>query len=490
MIEKLRPWLAFAALFCALSLINLDVTMITLALPSIGHQFNTTLTELQWVNNTYLLAYAVFVIGMGRIGDSKGHKKSFAIGTILFLIGSIICGFSSNFLELIIGRIIQGLGATGIFPIVMIIVMQTFPPKMHAFVVGLLMISTGVNQAIGPSLGGFLIELLSWRYIFYINIPVCLFSLLLSFFVKNVPSKSKLYINPISTFLIAITSTLLLFTLQDVTKHPLISLCIGLITILLFYLLIHFEKKKKKPLLHLKLYKNKPWRVVNIARAIFQINFGFFLFLIPLYMQNILLISPIINGLLLLIYASLIAISGPITGKYIDKYGLYVPVKIYQISGVLGFILIALGGFFEIWSLIIISFLVIGLYSGVNFSITNYLNVAHLPKKNKGVGSAMYAGLAFYSYALGVSISGLIVYIVAKLTLLSNLSNPPIPFTHLMHFASGVSSLKMLNNPQLIAICKSAFENGLSIAFLIATLFAFISIFYSNQFKKPNPTKK
>ncbi len=479
--NKIIPWVGFLSLFISLSLIIIDTSILALALPSIGTSMHLTLPELQWIHNSYIISYVIFAIAMGRIADVKGHKFAFLIGVISFLAGSIICGYANSFSELIIGRVIQGFGATGIYPIVMILATELFPSHKHASVIGILSMALGINYALGPFLGGIILEFYSWHWVFLINIPICLISLAFSFFIKNTPSKKPLFMNKSSLLFLGICSISFLLSINRIASTAISGMLFTLFSLILMYLFILFEKRKKKPLLQLSLYQGGNWRLVNIIGTIYQVNNGCILLLIPLYLQNILLISPLYNGLLMLFFALTLTFMSPIAGKMMEKWGLKVPIRIYQIAGVICLMLLTIAVFIKTIAMAILISIVLAVYSGYNYAITNHLNVALLPKKMKGIGASMYASLIWFAFSVGIALASLILLITSTANLSSNLINSTIPLSYLSYFITGASPLNSLNDPYLINICQTAFETGFSTVFVITTILAIISIKYSNQ---------
>ncbi len=473
----MKPWLAFIGLFITLAIINLDLTMVSIALPSIGKTLNSSLVELQWINNLYLLGFIISVIPVGKVSDSIGSKKVYSIGLLIFLLGSLLCSISHHFYTIAIGRFIQGIGFSGLFPNLIILAPSIFPKDRHASTIGLLAISVGVNQALGPVVGGAILEYYSWRIIFLINVPICCITFLLALLLTNTPSKIKANINYASTLFLGIICILLLFTITTVSYNPILGIIYLILTIVLTSLFIYLENKKSNPLIPINLFKNKNWLNIVIVKALFQTTFGIFLFLIPLYIQNILLISPLINGLLVFIYAGIIAITAPITGAYLNHHQLIKPIRIQIMTSIVGYFLLAISGLFSNIPLMIFSFILVGIYTGITVSSGNYLITKSLSQEQKGIGSSLYAGISFYGYALGVAVASFIIHTISLISLSTKNSS-------LIYYSSGVYPLNKISSMHTQEIAKSTFEISFFTIFCLCTLFSVISAFFASKQKK------
>ena len=175
-------WFTLLGLFFAIIVLNLDFTIVNLAIPTLGKAFHAPLSLLEWIVNIYPLTFAACVILTGKLADKYGHKKIYLFGITFFLIGSIIAGFAPGPILILIGRILQGVGMAGTYGMMFILAAEAFPANQKGFATGILIIGTGVGQALGPTVGGLMVEYWSWRWCFLINIPFCILSILLVYF--------------------------------------------------------------------------------------------------------------------------------------------------------------------------------------------------------------------------------------------------------------------------------------------------------------------
>src|SRR5690242_10989843 len=169
--DKPRVWLVFSGLMLALLIASLDQTVVATALPTIVSDLGG-LSQLSWVVTGYLLTSTVSTPLWGKLGDLYGRKRLFQAAIVLFLLGSALCGLSHNLAELILFRGLQGLGGGGIFVLSQAIIADVVPPRQLGRYQGVFGAVFGVSSVAGPLLGGFFVETLSWRWIFYINLPI------------------------------------------------------------------------------------------------------------------------------------------------------------------------------------------------------------------------------------------------------------------------------------------------------------------------------
>src|SRR5436190_21265335 len=150
----------------------LDSTVVALALPSIEHDLGASRAEVQWVLNGYLLVIAALVVSAGRLGDIFGRRAVFAAGLLVFLAGSVLAGAAWSPEAVIIGRLVQGVGAAGMLPLSLALVSDAFPPERRPQAIGIWTAISSLALGIGPLIGGFLVDA-DWRLIFWINVPLC-----------------------------------------------------------------------------------------------------------------------------------------------------------------------------------------------------------------------------------------------------------------------------------------------------------------------------
>lgn len=177
--DNKRKWLVSIAADLMLLIISLDLTIVNLALPAIAHAFNAEMSTLEWVINAYVVIFAMLLVIGGKLGDIFGHRQIFSIGLGIFTIASLLGGLSPNTSILITSRVLQGVGAALAFPAATIINFAIFPKEQKAIVLGLMAAIAGAGQALGPTIGGIILKFLSWRWVFFVNIPIGVIAIVL-----------------------------------------------------------------------------------------------------------------------------------------------------------------------------------------------------------------------------------------------------------------------------------------------------------------------
>ncbi len=322
------------ALMLAMLLAALDQTIVATALPRIATDLKG-INKISWVATTYLLTSAIVTPIYGKISDQIGRKKVFQFAIVIFLLGSALCGISQNMNELVIFRGLQGLGGGGLISLAMATVGDVVSPRQRGKYQGYFGAVFGVASIAGPLLGGFFTEHLSWRWIFYINIPIGIIALIAIASRLHLPAntqKHKLdYIGSI-LLIIGLSGTILGLTWGGIT-YPWSSVQIistFIISGIAILCLIYWETKAKEPIIPLRLFKNSIFTVSSILSLLIgMIMLGTIIFL-PVYQQIVRGDSPTLSGLYLLPLVVGMLISSIGSGLLITKLGKY---KLFPIIG-------------------------------------------------------------------------------------------------------------------------------------------------------------
>jgi len=326
--------LVFVGVMLGMFLAALDQTIVSTALPTIVGDLGGA-NHLSWVVTAYLLAATATTPLWGKLGDLFGRKYVFVVCILIFLLGSALCGISQNMLQLIIFRALQGLGGGGLMVLAMAVIADVVPPRDRGRYQGVIGAVFGVSSVVGPLLGGFLVDNLSWHWVFYVNLPigaVALAVILVALQAKNPENRPK--IDYLGTLLLAAASTcLVLIASLGGTTWGWNSVEIwgcGIGAVILIGLFIVVEKRVEEPVLPLRLFRNQ---VFSICSAIgFVVGLCMFgaLSYIPLYMQVVNGNSPTTSGLRLLPLMAGVLLTSIGTGQLISRTGKY---KIYPIVG-------------------------------------------------------------------------------------------------------------------------------------------------------------
>lgn len=329
------------ALMGAMLLAALDQTIVATALPQIAADLDG-LEKLSWVATAYLLTSAVVTPLYGKISDMYGRKKIFVVAISIFLLGSVLCGISQTMNQLIFFRAVQGLGGGGIFALVFSIIGDIVAPRQRGRYQGYFGAVFGLSSVIGPIVGGLFTDFLSWRWIFYINLPVGAIALAAIWYKLHIPVKRNPHkIDFAGAGLLAIASSSLLLSLVwggsvygwlSAQILSLASLFIGATGLFIFR-----ESKAAEPIIPLRLFKNEIFRISAVLSLLSGlIMFGAIIFL-PEYQQIVRRDSATESGLLLIPLVFGLLVGTIVSGRLISRYGHYRPFPI------IGTLLVAFG---------------------------------------------------------------------------------------------------------------------------------------------------
>src|SRR3989454_2861863 len=321
-----RKWLVLVAMVFGLFMPMLDNLVVNVALPTIQHQLGAGVSGLQWIIDAYTLTFASFMLTGGALGDLYGRKRFFMGGLVLFSLGSLACGLSGSTGQLIGFRAIQGLGAAMLLPGSLSIITATFSGKERGTAIGIWAAISGLAIAIGPVVGGFLVEHVSWQSIFFVNVPVGAVGLALTYFVvtdSKDPSRSR-RIDPPGL----VTGTAGLFFLvyaliEGNARGWTDGLIIGgfALSAVLLAVFFYVESHRESPMLPLSFFRIPTFAAANIeAAAVFFAMFGTVFFL-TLYLQNVEGYSPVAAGIRLFAFSVVILVVAPLAGRLSDRFG-------------------------------------------------------------------------------------------------------------------------------------------------------------------------
>lgn len=303
----------------------MDGTIVNVSLPKMISVFNSSTADAQWIVTAYMLTLGIVMPISGYLGDRFGYKRVYFTSLLIFVIGSFLCGAAWSINSIIIFRVLQALGGGIMQPLGMAILYQNFPRERMGMVLGIWGISMMLAPAIGPTLGGYLVDYLSWRFIFYVNIPIGILNL---FMAKARLKETPLIKGHSFDFVGIVTSAIgffcLLLAFSEGNSHGWTS---PYIVFLLFVsafsltIFIYNELHHSEPVLDLRLCKNYVFSISLVVSSIISIGMFAVVFLIPLLLQSILGKSAVLTGLILLPAALASGVVMPVSGKIFDRYG-------------------------------------------------------------------------------------------------------------------------------------------------------------------------
>jgi EmrB/QacA subfamily drug resistance transporter len=428
-----RKWLVLVAMVFGLFMPMLDNLVVNVALPTIQRKLGTGVSGLQWIIDAYTLTFASFMLTGGSLGDLYGRKKFFMGGLVLFTLGSLACGLSQSTDQLVAFRSVQGLGAALLLPGSLSIITATFQGKERGTAIGIWAAMSGLAVAVGPLVGGYLVEHFSWHSIFFINIPVGIFGLLLTAIVvresRDAASSRRVDLPGL------ITGTAGLFFLVYALiegnakgwSDQLILGAFGLAAVLLIVFLI-IESKRTYPMLPLSFFRNSTFAAANVvAASVFFALFGTTFFL-ALYLQNIRGFTPFQTGLRLLPFTACILIISPISGKLSDRHGSRVLMTIGTALAAGGMALLLRTEVHSSYQTVILpAFIVLGSGMALTMAPMTAAVMGSVDPRRAGVASAATNTTRELGGVLGIALLGAVVTASFKTRFLANLMDAGLP---------------------------------------------------------------
>jgi EmrB/QacA subfamily drug resistance transporter len=279
----------------------MDVTVVNVAIPTIAREFHAPISSVQWVATGYLLSLAMWIPASGWIGDRFGTKRVLLGAIVIFILGSACCAAADNLTELTAARVFQGVGGGMMQPVGMALLFRTFPPARRARASQILIIPTAVAPAIGPIVGGLLVQHASWRWVFLINIPIGALAVVFgALFLRPQPETPAGRFDLPGFLLGGPGLAILLYgvsrgPIDGWRSAPVVGAIVGGIALL--GLLVVVELRTREPMLDLRLFRNRLYLDCTLVAVV---GFGAFLgtlFVVPLYLQEARHLSPLASGL-------------------------------------------------------------------------------------------------------------------------------------------------------------------------------------------------
>lgn len=507
-----KRWWALVAVCFGLFMALLDVTIVNVALPTIQDEFDTSFTNLEWIINAYTLVFAVALITVARLGDIFGRKLLFMLGLAVFSVGSLLCAIAPDILFLNISRGIQGLGASAMMSLSMAIISTTFFGKERGIAFGVWGAISGLATAIGPLIGGILVEKISWQSIFYLNIPIGIVALFMAYlFIKE--SKDEESSRSIDFFgfaLITVAMFCLIFGLIEVNKSDLgwsSPVILGLLGIALisFIVFVLVELKVKYPMVNPRIFKNLSFSGACIAAFCLSAGVYALFFYLTIYLQNYLGFTALETGLRFVAISGFALVLGPVSGKLTGKGGakpLIVTALTLLAISVFMMTVVSPNQDQSSWLYLLPAFLIAGIGNGLINPPISTTAVDTVPNRIVGMASGVnnlsrQIGIAFGTAFLGAVLSNQYVTTiqvkieqlkglpeVAKADIIDGITSAgPIAGSEGLKGAGSQHYQDMPGFSKIQDIAQTAFVNSLDLVFIsagiilsIGAIFAFLFI--------------
>jgi EmrB/QacA subfamily drug resistance transporter len=406
-----RRILILAICCMSLFIVGLDSTIVNLALPSIRQELNASVSQLQWTIDAYTLVIAGLLTLSGSTADRIGRRRTFQAGLVVFSLSSLLCGLAPSITLLIAFRALQAVGGSMLNPVALSIITNTFTkPKERANAIGVWGGVVGLSLAVGPVVGGAVVDSLGWRFIFFINVPVGAAALILTaLFVPESRAARPRRLDPVAQVLVIVLLIGLVYGIIEGGNagwgSPSIIVCF-VIVVLALISLIWYERRREEPLLDLNFFRSAPFSGATlIAVSGFGALAGF-LFLNSLYLQDARGYSALHAGLLTLPMAAMTVVFAPLSGWIVGHRGPRLPLVVAGCGLALGGLVLSRLSDTTSLPALLAGYLIFGLGFGmVNAPITNAA-VSGMPRSQAGVAAAIASTSRQIGSSLGVAVVG------------------------------------------------------------------------------------
>lgn len=504
-----KKWWVLLVISLPLFIIMLDVTVVNIALPNIMSSFKVGLAAIEWVFNVYVLIFASLLLIMGKLGDMFGRRKLFLIGLATFTLASLGCALAPTIEVLLVFRGFQAVGGAAMTPATVSLLNVEFSSGQRGLALGIWGAVAGAANALGPIIGGALVDATSWKYIFVINIPVGIIAFIATLLIvrESTDPTTDRHIDIPGVLLISLSLATLTYALVEGQKEGWTSLlilslfAIALVSMIIFVVI---ELRKSSPLAQLRLFKNRIFSSGNFILMVITFGMIGVLFLTVLFLQIILGFSALKAGLTLLPLPLMIIIAAPVAGRLTDKIGgrwLLFGGTIIAATGI--FLMSNLSTNTD-WPDMVLPLAVCGLGMGFVMAPVATIIMANTPVQQSGMGAGILSTVRMIGSVLGLSVLGAVL----QNQLSSNITNalsqyPQLPATMRDQIIAGIQTGSLsaggLNIPatipeiikaQLISLFKDQFALSLNttmkVGIIIIILGTVASLLVTNHINKRN----
>jgi EmrB/QacA subfamily drug resistance transporter len=460
--DENRKWWTLAAVAFGLFMIMLDNTVVNVALPAIERDLHISISELEWIVTAYALTFAALLITGGKLADLVGRRKIFVVGLLVFSLSSLACGLAPSAGFLIGARAVQGVGAALMNPATLSIITATFPPRQRGTAIGIWAGVSALALAIGPLVGGLIVDNIGWNWIFFVNVPVGALGIVVSqFFIdesRDTSAEQSVDVPGLLTSgggLFALSYALIEGNSKGWSSPEILSLFVAAAVLLVGFVVL--ESRQRLPMLDLSLFRIPSFVGANVVALLVSLAmFGVFFF-VSLYVQNILGYSPTKAGAIFLPMTLLIILIAPIAGRLSDRIGgrwlmsggmtiLGISLLLYQRVGVHS----------TFWTLLP-AMVLGGIGMAMTMSPMTSVAMGSVPVDKAGVGSGVLNSFRQVGGSFGIAVMGAIL-------------------ASYLHVAPG--------SP----LAKQQYVNGLHAALFVSALIAFASAFVAFALVRVKPS--
>jgi len=477
-------WAILLVLAAALALISLDNTIVNVALPTLQEDLGATTAELQWVVDAYSVLFAGTLLLAGSLGDRFGRRRALVMGLAIFGAGSLAAGFATTADLLIACRAVMGIGGAFIMPSTLSILVQVFTePRERAQAIGIWAAVAGAAVAIGPILGGLLLEVTTWHAIFWVNPPLVVVALIATLrLVPESKDPSRPRLDPVGAALSTVGIIAFVITVIEVPDQGISTVTVGaaIAAIVFITAFVWWERRAPRPLLPMELFANRTFTVAIITVALVYGALMGVMFFLPQFLQLVQADSPLQSGLAMLPAAGGLFLASLFSPRWAERFG----TRRIVVSGLLLVVAgLALAAYLTADSAYVhvgASLGLMGLGLGMVLPQATNAVLASVPRERAGMGSAVNDGVGELGGSLGVAILGSLLslgyrnQIEAQIAAAGDaIASIPASVIEAVRESLAAGSLAVAQLPADIAtpirqVAGNAFVSGMTTALMVA----------------------
>jgi EmrB/QacA subfamily drug resistance transporter len=421
-----------AATILASSMAFIDGTVVNVGLPALQTTLNATAADVQWVIESYALLLSALLLVGGSLGDHYGRRRIFLLGVVIFAVASGLCGFAGNIRQLIAARAFQGFGAALLVPGSLAIISNSFSEQERGRAIGVWSGFSAITTGIGPVLGGWLIEHVSWRAVFFINVPIAFVVVLISLrHVSENSDRETTRVDWLGAILAALGLGGLVYGLIESSqvgltdRSVMIALAAGVVVLILFLLV---ESRLSSPMLPLTLFRSRTFAGTNLLTFLLYAALGGTLFFLPLNLIQVQHYPPTAAGAVLLPFILIMSLLSRWAGGLVARYGPKLPLVLGPIITAVAYLLFLLPGIGgNYWTNFFPPVVVLGLGMAVTVAPLTTTVMNSIAQNRAGVASGVNNAVARTASLVAIAVLGVGMIHVFKTNLNRRLSSANLP---------------------------------------------------------------
>jgi EmrB/QacA subfamily drug resistance transporter len=442
-----------AATILASSMAFIDGTVVNVALPALQTNLNATAADVQWVIESYALLLSALLLVGGSLGDHYGRRRVFLLGVVIFAVASGLCGFAGNIGQLIAARAVQGFGAALLVPGSLAIISNSFSEQERGRAIGVWSGFSAITTAIGPVFGGWLIEHVSWRAVFFINVPLALVVILISLrHVAENSDKETSRVDWLGAILAALGLGALVYGLIESSqvgfndRSVIMALAAGAVVLILFLLV---ESRLESPMLPLKLFRSRTFAGTNLLTFLLYAALGGTLFFLPLNLIQVQHYSPTAAGAVLLPFIVIMSLLSRWAGGLVARYGPRLPLVLGPVITAVAYLLFLLPGIGgNYWTNFFPPVVVLGIGMAITVAPLTTTVMNSISQNRAGIASGVNNAVARAASLIAIAVLGVVMLRVFGTGLDHRLSSANLPSSVIHSVQTQATRLAAIDIPK------------------------------------------